>query len=699
MRVGIVGTGQIAKIHGSVILKQPDVKVVGLADKDVYRAKTLAAQWQVNQIYKDAEVMIEEQKPDVVHVLVPPEHHAHISMIAMNKGCHVLVEKPMALSIADAETMIEVAKRSGVQLCVNHNMIFDALVQRAMALSSQGVIGDVISVEASYLYDARRNPVVLQDGAQHCHWSYELNGGPLQDQMPHPASLVMEFIPEMEEIHWVGQNRGVLPKAWNDEIRVLVKSNTVLGYISISLSERPDAMSLAIKGTKGVLHADLFNNILTVQKRSDLPRALDRGFSGFRKTVQCLKDSLGNIYNFSTGRIDKSAGIGPLILRFYESIRKGGEPPVCLHKSLRVVDLIAKIWPVSIKGGTEGRSFVQTTRKQHGGARVLVTGASGFIGVHLVKKLLSENIRVRALVRPNSIHAGRLKGLAVEIVEGNLADSEVLYEASKGIKTIYHAGAPMSSNWEEQYQIAIKGTKQLIEAALTQGVDRFVHVSSLAIYDLNRIMKNTLVREESPYHQDPRRIGAYAYSKIEGEKLMLDAYQDHGLGVTVVRPGIVIGPMGRVFFPHLGYRYQDRLFLPVGKADTILPLTYVDNTVDGIYQASIEDKCIGQVYNLVDDGEITVRQYLEKFIEMKGNQTRMISLPYMLPYLATAFYEIGSSLGVLKKGVTSRAQLKWKQAPVRFDNTKAKNDFGWQQQVSIEEGLIRTFEWYFAGYR
>ena len=189
-------------------------------------------------------------------------------------------------------------------------------------------------------------------------------------------------------------------------------------------------------------------------------------------------------------------------------------------------------------------------------------------------------------------------------------------------------------------------------------------------------------------------MGPYSYAKTEAEKIVFDSYQTHGLRTTVVRPGMVIGPWGRVFFPHFGYRLEDKLFIVIGEGDITCPFTYVENTVDGIYKASIEDRAVGQAYNLVDDGKITAKEYLQRFIKITGIEGRIISVPYFVPYLATAAYEIASYFNVVKKGKTSRAQLKWKQAKVLFDNTKAKSELRWSPQIPLEEGLTRTFKWY-----
>lgn len=700
MKVAIIGCGQIASIHGPLILNQPDAELVAVADPDLERAKALATRLNKCRSYDDAGLMIGEEQPDVVHVLVPPHDHAQMSTMAMDEGCHVLVEKPMASAWGDAQIMFDCAKRNNVKLCVDHSKIYEEVVQRAIALIREGAIGELVSVEAHDRYDARRNPALIEEGAELCHWSYRLNGGPLEDLMPHVAAFIFEFIPEIKEVGIVGQNRGILPKGWQDEIRVLINSEKITGYISISLAEKPDATLFTAKGTRGIVVADLFSNLLLVQKRSSLPRALDRGYSGFQLAYQHLRESVRNTYRYATGRVDKTGGIGTVICKFYQSLRDGTETPIALEKGLKVVELMNKIWPDRITNKETLGVSPYCSKSKRTAPTALVTGASGFIGTHLIKRLLSENVDVRALVRRNSIHLGRLKKLDVEIVEGDVTDGAVVNRAVQGITSIYHAAATMSKDWEEHRQTNIRGTSILLQAAQAHKIHRFVYLSTLAVYDLLSVNnKNRSIVEDSEYQRHPEAMGPYAYSKIAAEKLVFDAYRTLGLPVVVLRPGIVVGPLGRVFFPHLGYRYQDKAFFIVGEGSNRLPLTYVENTVDGIYRASIEEEAVGQAYNLVDDGEITIREYLKLFTQVSGIPVRVIALPYTIPYLATATYEAGAFCGFLRKGVTSRAQLKWKQVVTHFENTKAKTDLGWRQKVPLQEGLARTFEWYAQRYR
>jgi len=692
MKIAIIGAGQIARVHGPAILKQPNVQIIGIADRDLSRARSLAHELKVEKVYDDAALMIDQEKPEIVHILVPPQFHADVSIMAMKKGCHVLVEKPMALTYADAERMANAAQENNVKICVNHNMIYEEVVQKAIKIYKSGDIGEIVSVEACHVQNARRDQAVLEEGAPSFYWSYRLNGGPLQDWMPHMASLIFEFVPEIKEVQASGLNRGVLPQGWQDEIRVQVRSQVMFGLISISLSERPDAITLTLRGTKGKIYANLFNQVLTVEKLSGLPRAAVRGLSGFQSSWQYFKGSVVNVLKFLAGRVDKSSGIIHVVREFYQAIQEGKPSPIDVNKSLRVVDLISRVWPKPMVNIESLKRPVQTSERRP--ATALVTGASGFIGNYLIEKLLSENISVRAFLRPNSVHQGRLRKYDIEIVEGDLSDSEAVDRAVQGMQVIYHAGAAMTNDWYDHEQITIQGTENIIRSALKYGVKRVVHLSTLAVYELNEFSEGYVVREDSPYQFSPKKMGPYAYAKIEAEKKIMEAHQKNGLAAAIVRPGIVIGPKGKVFFPHLGFKNQDTLFLMVKGGKNRLPLTYVENTVDAIYKASVEDRAVGQIYNLVDDGTVTVKDYLECFRNVTGIPAKILKVPFFMFYSLFGMLEIASGIGILKKSVGSRAQFKWKHKSVVFDNSKAKADLDWSFKVPISVGMTKTFEWY-----
>jgi nucleoside-diphosphate-sugar epimerase len=323
-----------------------------------------------------------------------------------------------------------------------------------------------------------------------------------------------------------------------------------------------------------------------------------------------------------------------------------------------------------------------------------VTGASGFVGIYLVKKLLSEGYRVRALVRKNSLHTGRLLPLPVELVEGDLADADTVNEAARDVEYIFHLGAAMSNDWDEHERTTIGGTEHVIAAAKANGVKRLVHVSTLAVYELLDKPARSIIRENSPYQTDPKKLGPYAWAKIETEKAVKKAVEEQQLDAVIVRLGMVLGPLSRVFYPHLGYSLGDDVFIPIARGRVILPLVYVDNAVDGLLAAALKDDIAGESFNLVDEGEVSAMEFLKKFKDVTGSDAKIVSMPYFVAWSLTLAYEIVSGIGLIKKGATSRAQLKWKQSSMFYDSSKARETLDWQSPVSLEEGMKRTFEWY-----
>jgi predicted dehydrogenase/nucleoside-diphosphate-sugar epimerase len=693
MKVALIGAGNIATVHGPIVQRHPEAELVGIADRDLTRAQALADRLGGCPCFDDLEAMLKAAQPEVVHVLTPPASHVQVAKQVLEHGCHALVEKPLAPDAASAREIIAAARANGRLVCVNHNMVFEHTVQEALQIFRSGALGRLVSVEAVYQFDPRRYPAILEEGAERSHWTYDLKGGPLEDLMPHPASLICELLPEIADVKVIGANRGWLPAGWWDEVRVLVGGGGPLGSITISLSQRPDIITFAIKGSEGMVEADLFADTVVVRRKLGLPRAAVRGLSGFQTGAQCIKGGINNLLRFGLGRMDKSNGVEPLVERFYRAVQGKAAPPVAPEASLKVVELMQGIWPRPLKTITAPEKK-RTAAAKSRPAEVLVTGASGFIGNYLVQSLLAKGKAVRALVRPNSFHLGRLKEMDVEILEGDLADPAVPLKAVEGIQTVYHAGSPMGGGWDEFKSAAVEATDRLIKVSLAAGVERFVQFSSLNVYDLLSAGKGAVIEEDWPLQKTGRITGPYAWAKIECEKMALRAYAEHGLGASIVRPGMVIGPKGRVFFPHLGYNFQDRTFVIIGGGRIELAITYVENTVEGVILAGTKPEAIGNIYNLVDDGTLTARQYIELFMETSKVPAKIVNMPYAAIYGITMLYEAVSGLGLIKAGATSRDQLRWKQAMVSFANAKAKAELGWQPLVPLEEGLKRTFRWY-----
>jgi nucleoside-diphosphate-sugar epimerase len=320
--------------------------------------------------------------------------------------------------------------------------------------------------------------------------------------------------------------------------------------------------------------------------------------------------------------------------------------------------------------------------------KVLVTGATGYLGSHLISRLVRQGDEVRALVR-NTSKTNQLLQYGVDIVYGDLKDSETLQRAIEGMDIVYHAGAATSGSWQEYEESTIKGTERLLELSMQAGVKRFVHISSVVVYQVYGLAENTLVDENYPLEKAPENVGPYTYSKVEAEKLVLRFHQK-GLPAVIVRPGLIYGCRD-IILPSIGYFLRDWLFVMIGKGDNWLPLTYIENTVDAILLAGSKKEALGQAYNIVDDDAITQRDYLRRFKSITCRKFLTVPVPFSLLLFLITLVEQARRLGLLNKATRpSKYGLVSKWNTLRFDASKAKKDLNWQPKVSFEEGS-RTF--------
>jgi predicted dehydrogenase len=344
MKVGIVGCGQIASVHIPYVRSQRGTEIVGIYDADGGRARETAGRFGIENVCPTLDELLETRRPDVVHVLTPPQTHAALSIRAMEAGCHVLVEKPMAVDLEEAEAMEATARRRGVKLCVDHNHLFDPAVVEARRLVGQGVIGDLVSVDTfeGFFVGAPDNPYVAPGAAD--HWVHRLPGGIFQNLAPHPVYLLLAFLDPPKAVHAVAQKTGRVPTAFADELRVLVSADNGLGCFMVSLSIQPFMKYVHVYGTEGTIRVNLTTNSFTLAKNRDLPRALARGMLGVDEARQIIRGTVANAVKVARRRLRPYPGLGVLISEFYRSIEEDRPAPVDVEAGREVVRVLDLVW-------------------------------------------------------------------------------------------------------------------------------------------------------------------------------------------------------------------------------------------------------------------------------------------------------------------------------------------------------------------
>ena len=358
-RVACVGAGRIAQVHLRYARQNAGARLVAICDTDRARAEQLAAAHQIPQVFTDLEEMMRATEPSIVHVVTPPSTHARLAIAAMERGANVLVEKPMAMSVAECDRMLETARRFGRRICVDHNRLFDPVILRARAYVDSGRIGDVVSVEVHQGV----NPVELggtaANGQQ--HWSVEDPFAPLFNLAPHPLYLMRAFCGGVRRSEVMGR-RPEPGQAVAGEIRMLVEGVDAFGYLCFSMGTQPYLNHLNVFGTRATLRINLNTMTMLVERVRRLPKLVAKTLINLEQAQQLVSATVSTTFQVATRRMKLYPGIGETIRRFYRSLAEGAPPPVDGLAGRDVVEMLEDIThrlggPASLSATTNCAAF------------------------------------------------------------------------------------------------------------------------------------------------------------------------------------------------------------------------------------------------------------------------------------------------------------------------------------------------------
>lgn len=332
--------------------------------------------------------------------------------------------------------------------------------------------------------------------------------------------------------------------------------------------------------------------------------------------------------------------------------------------------------------------------------KVLVTGAGGFLGTHVMAELLKHGYTdIRAMVRDTS-KAERIRALAagypeasVEIFSGNLCSKQDARRAVADRTLIFHLAAGLKGSAAELFLNSVVSSSRLIEAVSAEAREtgskpRIVLVSSFGVYGTAAMSPNSLIDERSPLERNPGRRDPYSYSKLRQELLFWEAQPLGDFDLVVLRPGVIYGPGGGHFSTRVGIQVGP-LFFHLG-GDNLMPMSYVENCASAIVHAGGLAEADQEVFNVHDDDLPTAAQYL-KLYRQNVKPVRAIRLPYFLTRALAAALENyhRRSGGQLPAILTPyKAAALW--GGNRFSNLKLRGT-GWSPKISTHDGIERTF--------
>ncbi len=318
---------------------------------------------------------------------------------------------------------------------------------------------------------------------------------------------------------------------------------------------------------------------------------------------------------------------------------------------------------------------------------VLVTGASGFTGSHLVRLLTEAGHQVRVLVRPSS-RLDLLGGLSPELVQGDLSEDESIRRAVAGTERIFHLAAVYREAKlpdRVYYDVNVEGTRRLAEAALSEGGVPLIYCSTCGVHGE---VAEPPADEEAPYN--PGDI--YQETKVEAEKLLLSMHRERGLHVVVMRPVGIYGPGDRRFLK-LFRGIARRHFPMIGKGDVFYHLTHVEDVARGFMRAAEVPSAKGKTFIIAGERYTTVNELLQIIARTANVPPPRWRLPAGPMYAAAVVCEgIFRPLGLEPPLYRRRLDFFLKHRAFKID--KARTELGWQPEVDLEPGIRQTLDYY-----
>ncbi len=317
--------------------------------------------------------------------------------------------------------------------------------------------------------------------------------------------------------------------------------------------------------------------------------------------------------------------------------------------------------------------------------KVLVTGATGFLGSRLVKEMVGKHYSVRALVRKTS-KIDQFKKLHVEIFYGDVADKASLEPAFSGVNVVVHAAADTRGNVIESKRTTVDGTKNIVELTMQHKIDKLIYISSCSVYGISECRPEQVVDEKGLVERYPEKRGSYSEAKIKAEALLLSFARENNIPFVCLRPGTILGEGGDIFTPMMGFSFRKKLFAIIGNGKFILPLVCIDNLVDAIILALESKNSTRHIYNVVNFDQVTKKEYVNILLRKLYPKAIFLYVPYSFIYIIVLIQEV--IFGLLKRQpLVSRYRLTSSQRSVTYDSSKIKKELNWNPVTTLHAAI------------
>jgi nucleoside-diphosphate-sugar epimerase len=325
--------------------------------------------------------------------------------------------------------------------------------------------------------------------------------------------------------------------------------------------------------------------------------------------------------------------------------------------------------------------------------KTLVTGATGFIGKHLVRALVAQGRDVRCLVRKTS-NTDYLKDLGVEFFYGDIIDQDALKGINRDVNIIYHLAGEVYSPKNRDYYTNINGTKNILEVCLNETIDKFIYFSSIAAVGPNS-RTGEFLNETTPC----KPITPYGVSKYKAEQFISNFSERIGLPSIIIKAPTVYGPginpASRVFM--FLDRIDKGLFRIIGDGTNLISLCYIENLINGVLLAEKKKISGCTTYFIADHKPYAIREMAQKIAENLDVEIPNFFIPVWIAKIVGFIYPF---LNLKKtKAPISKYMIKEITHSWACDISKARQELGYNPMIEFNQGIKNTVIWYKNKYR
>ncbi|KNX40573.1 Glucose-6-phosphate 3-dehydrogenase [Roseovarius tolerans] len=685
INVGLVGAGYIAGWHAAALKLTRGVRLAAVCDLSASAAEGLAGAYGA-RAFTDLDDLIASGEVEAVHILTPPDSHAALARKCLAAGLHVLVEKPVALSGEEAASVAETARAAGRHLAAGHNFLGLPAYQRLKSLVAAGKLGRVSSAEITWAFPLgplRSGPFGL--------WMLREPGNLLRELGPHLFAFAQDLFGPVtvtglhlsKPVHLPGA--GERPQSW----RITARAGEVDLAINLQLVESVDDRSLTLRGSSALARLDYAADVLTVTRENTADLVLNPFLREMGGAWEHLREGVGNAAR-QIGSLNRKSpyalGFIGLFEAFYGAIREGRPldsrfDAAAAESVARAIDATIALMP------DQGCETVRRPKpRRTPKPKALVIGGTGFLGRDLTRALVAQGHDVRVLSRGGH---GPFDDLpeTVETCAISLRDEAGLTRAMEGIDVVYNLARALGTSWEDCLENDIGVSDRIARAALAAGVGRFVYTGTIASYDMSN--PGAVITESTPFARDMSDRNLYARSKAECERRLWEMQREHGLPMTIARPGIVVGHGGPLQHWGIGRWHGAGAVRLWGEGDNPLPFVLIGDVSDGLIRMGTQEAALGQSFNLVGDVQPSARSYFNAIHMRLGARLRVSSGNLTVLWAADAVKSVLKTHALRRPGVIRASLRDWKSRAhyARFDNAKPKALLGWTPVADREAFL------------